>query len=109
MDVRRTISTVFEGRRRVVAGLLVLNVVIAAALLLSIYRVPAAFAQAGIERGEFICASAKATGFSYDVLYVLDLKDHRLHAFHPGIPRTRKLINVPSRDLLADFGKEEGP
>jgi len=89
--------------------LVLLNIALGTTLLATAFRLPAAFAQAGLERGEFICATAKASGYSYDVLYVIDLADHRLHAFYPGIPKTRRLVKAPSRDLYADFGKDQGP
>jgi len=89
--------------------LVLLNVVLAVTFLASAYRLPSAFAQNGLKRGDFLCVTAKASGFSYDVLFVIDLADHRLHAFYPGLPKTRKLVNAPSRDLYADFAKDQEP
>lgn len=97
-----------SSRGGVVALLVVLNVALAAILVAGAFRLPAALAQSGLQRGEFICATAKASGFSYDVLYVIDLTDHRLHAFYPGLPKTRRLVNAPSRDLFTDFAKDPG-
>jgi hypothetical protein len=96
------------ARARILTLLVVLNVALAVTLFASVYRMPAAFAQAGLQRGQFISATVKASGFSYDVLFIIDLADHRLHAFYPGVPKTRKLVNAPSRDLYADFGKDQG-
>lgn len=96
-------------RGRTITLLVLLNGALLATLAASAFRLPTAFAQVGLQRGQFICATAKASGFSYDVLYVIDLADHRLHAFYPGLPKTRKLVNAPSRDLYADFAKDEGP
>ena len=95
--------------RGAVTLLVILNIALAVTLVASSLRLPAAFAQAVVERGQFICATAKASGFSYDVLYVIDLADHRLHALYPGLPKTRRLVNAPSRDLYADFAKDSGP
>ncbi len=112
--VTRLPRTSYHGRRRRSSGrlvslLVVLNVALAVTLAVSSFHLPVALGQIDLHRGEFICATAKASGFSYDVLYVIDLADHRLHAFYPGLPKTKKMVNAPSRDLFADFGKDQGP
>jgi len=91
-------------KRSWIAGLVVVNGVLLAVLLFGRSWLPTAFAQGGARPGNFVCVTAKATAQSYDVLYVLDVPERKLHAFYPGNVQSRELAYAGSRDLKADFG-----
>ncbi len=97
------------GKRTIIVLLVGINVLLAAALLFSVAALPTARAQIGARPGELLCVTAKPAGQSYDVLYMLDISTHRLHAFYPASPQSRRLTSAQPRDLLADFGKDRTP
>ena len=47
--------------------------------------------------------TAKAAARTFDVLYVLDTKDHKLYAFYPSGGIGSELVHTQPRDLKADF------
>ncbi len=79
------------------------NLVLLAALVLGSSSLPAAVAQAGARPGDFISVTAKAAGQSYDVLYVLDVRERKLFGFYPGAPPRGNLVPTVARDLTQDF------
>ncbi|MCH8251892.1 MAG: hypothetical protein IID36_05505 [Planctomycetes bacterium] len=89
-------------KRSVIVGLVGLNLLLLAGLVLGSYSLPAAYAQAAGRAGEFLCVTCGVTGQDYDVLYVLDLPERKLHAFIPTIP-SGKLEYATQRDLKKDF------
>ena len=91
-------------KRSSITALILLNTFLLSVLLLGRSWLPAAFAQAGGRHGSFVCLTAKATGQSYDVLYVLDVPDRKLHAFYPSNVQSRELAYAGFRDLKSDFG-----
>ena len=96
-------------KRSLVVLLAIVNLILGAALLAGTTSLPPAFAQAGIRPGEFLCVTAKPSGQSYDVLYVLDVPSRQLHAFYPGLPQSKNLSQAKPRDLTKDFGLQAGP
>lgn len=95
MSVKRTLIVVLAG----------LNVFFLALLLAGQYSLPAAYGQAGGRAGDFVCVTAKAAGRSYDVVYVLDRPEKKLHAFYPADVQSRKHVYAGFRELEKDFGK----
>lgn len=93
------------SKRTMIVGLLGLNLLLFLALVLGSYHLPAAYAQTGARAGDFACVTAKAAGQSFDVVYVLDRSEKKLHAFAPTNIQTKKHKQVAVRDLKADFGK----
>lgn len=93
------------NRRRMIALLTAFNVVLFLTLLAMTTSLPKAFAQAGGGRDDFLAVTVKAGGQSYDVLYLLDVRDRKLHAFYPSNIQTAELAYVQFRDLKADFGR----
>ena len=97
------------GKRTIIVALVGVNVLLASALLSRVAALPTARAQTGARPGELLCVTAKPAGQSYDVLYMLDVGAHKLHAFYHASPQSSRLIPVQPRDLLADFGKDSTP
>ena len=95
--------------KRSVIGLLVgLNLILIAALVLGSYSLPTALGQGVSARtGDFVSVTAKVSGQSYDVLYVLDVREHKLHAFFPPSVQNRQLVYGQFRNLKADFGRRD--
>ncbi len=91
------------AKQSVVVLLVGFNLLLLAALLIGSYSPSAAYAQSRGGSGEFICVTAKAQGQSYDVFYVLDVQQDKLHAFYPVSTRTREHQWAGFRDLRADF------
>ena len=98
-------STVKFGRRTILALLIGLNAVLGASLLLEMTSVPTARAQAGSPRGDFACVTAKPLGQSYDVFYLLDVRERKLHALYPSRGRQLNYVQAPPRDVAKDFGR----
>ncbi len=93
-------------KRTTIAMLVGCNLLLLVLLLAQVASLPGAYGQVGGRTGDFISVTAKAAGQSYDVLYLLDVPARRLHAFYPDSPQARRLMQVPYRDLSADFGRE---
>lgn len=80
-----------------------LNLALLAAMVLSRPWLPSAMAQGSGGRGGFVSVSAKVAGQNYDMLYILDVAERKLHGFFPGNVQTRELTYAGNRDLKADF------
>ena len=78
-----------------------LNLMLLAALIIGSYSLPEAYAQPG-GRGGYVCATQIVSGQGWEVLYVLDLKYRKLHAFYPR-PQGPDLAWGGFRDLEQDF------
>ncbi len=83
-----------------------LNLTLLAALLLSVYEPPAAFAQEAGNDSGFILVSAEAE-LDNEATYLLDVRNNRLHAFRttfPHLPGQPVAVgHVAYRELRADF------
>lgn len=90
-------------KRSTIVLLAGLNVLLAAGLLAGVVALPKAHAQAKGRPGDFISVAAKARGQAYDVVYVLDKSQERLHAFYPTNIQTKKFSYGGNRDLKSDF------
>ena len=93
-------------KRSIITALAGLNILLLTILILGSYQSPSAFAQMAGRRGDFITATAKPSGQSYDVLYLLDVTSRKLHAFYPSSARSNNYLHSPPRDLEADFGRD---
>ena len=105
LEQPRQASTVKSGRRTLLALLIGLNTLLGAFLLLEMTALPAARAQVGSQRGDFACVTAKPLGQSYDVFYLLDVRERKLHAFYPSSGHRLNYVQAPPRDVAADFGR----
>lgn len=95
------------NKRAVISALVVFNIVLTLILLATATSLPRANAQtfAG-HAGDFVCVTAKGSGQSYDVLFMLDVPNQKLHAFYPGNVQSKQLQYGKFRDLKADFGRK---
>jgi len=93
-------------RRTWVSLLLLLNVLLAVGLLSSALSLPRALGQGAGRGGSYLSVTARATGETYDVLYILDLSTNKLHAFYPNPTQAKQLTRSEPRDLHLDFGKQ---
>ena len=94
------------SKRSIIVALVGLNLFLLAAMVLSTYSLPAAYAQrmgAGIN---YISVTCEAD-LDSDVFYLVDLASRRLHAFIPARTLDGKLQYVGSRDLARDFKGRE--
>lgn len=94
-----------NGRRVIAALLVVVNLVLAGALIVSTVSGTGAYAQAGLGT-DFLTVTAKAEGRSSDVLYILDLTTHQLHAFYLGVQPNGQIQRAESRNLRKDFNTQ---
>lgn len=92
-----------KTKQSVIVLLSLVNLVLLVTLVLGSYSTPTAFAQGGARPGDFISVTAKAAGQSYDVLYVLDVRDRKLFGFYPSAPPRSTLVATAPRDLTLDF------
>ena len=93
-----------HARRSLVVFLAGLNILLFAVLLIGSYSTPKAFAQSrGGGGGTFLPVTAKAQAQAYDALYVLDVKNDKLHVFYPTSVQQKKYVPTPPRDLRKDF------
>jgi hypothetical protein len=93
-------------KRAIIAALAGVNLFLMAALILGSYSLPEAHAQAARpsgRAGDFVAVTAQAPGQSYDVLWLLDVDDRRLHAFYPQDLQSRRLGYGGFRELQQDF------
>jgi hypothetical protein len=79
-----------------------LNLFLLAAMILSTYSLPAAYAQRVGAGMNYISVTCEAD-LDYDVFYLVDLPNRTLHAFIPARTLDGKLQYVGSRDLARDF------
>ena len=96
-------SLLMLTKRSVITLLLGLNLLLMAGLVIASTSLPVAYAQAGARPGDFVCVTAKAAGQSYDVLYLLDVRERKLHALYPASAARNPLVPALPRDLAADF------
>lgn len=91
------------SKRSVIVLLVGLNLLLVAGLIFSVSSLPPAFAQSAARGGGFVSVTAKAASRLYDVLYVVDTKDHKLYAFYPSGGVGSNLAWSEPRDLRQDF------
>lgn len=94
-------------KRAIIMLLVGVNILLLVTLFTQTASLPAAFAQAGMRPGDFACVTAKPIGQTYDVLYVFDVTERKLHAFHPIGAQSAQLRHVGPRDLARDFGRSQ--
>ena len=92
-----------KTKHSLIVLLSLVNLVLLAALVLGSYSPPTALAQAGARPGDFISVTAAAASQSYDVLYVLDVRERKLFGFYPSAPPRSLLVPTAPRDLTQDF------
>lgn len=91
-------------KRALIVALAGLNLLLLAALVFSTYSPPAAYAQRMGASSNFVAVTAEADT-DYDVLYLIDLGERKLHCFAPTRDRTGDVQYKGSRDLHRDFGR----
>ena len=99
-------NTVVSGKRSFITLLVLVNLLLLAALLIGSYPPATAFAQVAARSGQFVSVTAKAAGQTYDVVYVLDVPERKLYAFHPSPTQRDRLIPTAPRDLAQDFQRQ---
>ena len=93
-----------KKKHSVIAALAALNVALVWLLIAQAAPMPTAMAQAArAGGGGYVCATARAAGRTYEVLYMIDLATRRLHTFYPD--RGKLIFTAVPRDLEKDFGK----
>ena len=90
-------------KRSIIVLLAGLNLLLAVGLLAGVVALPKAHALAPGRAGDFISVSAKARGQAYDVVYVLDKAQEKLHAFYPASIQSKNFNYGQNRDLKKDF------
>ena len=95
-----------SGKRSFITLLVVVNLLLLAALIIGSYPPATAFAQVAAGPGQFVSVTAKAAGQTYDVVYLLDVPDRKLYAFHPSRTRRDQLVPTAPRDLTQDFQRQ---
>lgn len=93
------------NRRSALSLLLVLNAALLLASLLSSDRGRKAEAQTHGGNSGFLCVTAKASGQAFDVVYLLDVPQRKLHAMYPTSPQNRQLSYAQFRDLSKDLAR----
>jgi hypothetical protein len=95
------------GKRSLIAFLAGMNLFLLALLLSQVSPLPSAFGQAGRGGGGggYVCATAKPSGRTYEVFYMIDLSTRKLHAFYPASPQFKEFAHAEPRELDKDFGK----
>ena len=93
-------------KRSIIAALLGANLLLAGALILASQPTPLAQAQGAARSRGFVSVTAKASGQSYDMLYVLDVPGRKLHGYFPASGRGGRLKKTAARDLAQDFGHQ---
>lgn len=92
-----------KRKQFVIASLAAVNVLLLTVLISFATPLPTANAQAGRSGGAgYVCASARAAGRTYEVLYMIDLATRKMHSFYPD--RGKLLFSAVPRDLDKDFG-----
>jgi len=94
-----------KTKQFVLVSLVAVNAVLVFLLVGQAAPMPTALAQAARPGGGgYVCATAKAAGRTYEVLFMIDLATRRMHVFFPD--NSGKLITTDEpRDLDKDFGK----
>ena len=96
-------------KRSLLVLLVGVNVLLLALLFGTVTTLPTASAQPPGRGGGggYVCVTAKPSGQSYDVLYMVDLPTRKLHAFYPSSAQNRQMSRAEPRDLDRDFGKKD--
>lgn len=95
------------SKRAYVVLLLGLNLLLLATLILTSWRLPAAYAQP-VPLGQNYLMVAAEIRDGVDALYVIDLPQRRMHVFMPSRDQNdRRLFHVGFRDLQRDFRPSE--
>lgn len=90
-------------KRAIVVLLVGLNLLLASVLVLSSYRLPAAYAQAAPLGQNYLMVAAEIRD-GVDGLYVIDLAQRRMHVFIPNRDQVnRRLLHAGWRDLQKEF------
>jgi hypothetical protein len=92
------------SKRAIVTALVGVNLFLLAALTMSAYSPPTAFAQRIGAAGSYIAVTCRADK-DYDAIYVLSLSDRKLHCFVPDRTRSGSVSYGQSRDLKQDFDR----
>lgn len=99
------------SKRALIVVLTALNIFLAAFLVFSTYSPPAAMAQEAARRGNFIMVAAEAE-LNNDAVYLVDVRNHRMHVFRTNFPRIAGQPTVVRpigmRDLRADLALRTG-
>lgn len=91
------------SKRSAIVLLVGLNMLLFVALLSQSALIPQSYGQPGAQGRDLVSVTAKAAGQSYDVLYVLDVAQQKLHALYPSPAPRSRLVAAPPRDLTKDF------
>jgi len=94
------------AKRSIIVALVGINLFLLAALILSSYSPPAAYAQRVGGAWNYIAVTCEVDE-SYDALYLVDLGDRRLHAFVPSQQQNGSIEYVGSRSLKGDFDRSQ--
>ncbi len=90
------------SKRSIIVGLVGLNLFLLAAVILSSYELPTAYAQKMGAGGNFIAVTCEVDE-SYDVFYIVDLSNRRMHAIVPSRTPSGSPQVGATRDLERDF------
>jgi hypothetical protein len=91
-------------RNLLLTGLIVLNVVLAAAVLVSVFHVPPAQAQPIGMSGNFLMVSGSILGSKADIVYVIDLENRQLTTLYYDRSKD-EVSQVGTRDLVRDLAR----
>ena len=91
-------------KRSIIVALAGVNILLLLSMIFASYSLPAAHAQRVGASSNFIAVTSQADN-DYDVLFLLDLGERRLHCFAPNRDRTGDVSLVGSRDLTHDFNR----
>lgn len=93
---------VSAGKKTVLALLVVANIVLLVALVMSALPTRQAWAQAMGTSGNYLAVAGEVRSDN-DVLYLVDLPGRTMHIFQYDFS-TRRLVHESTRDLVRDFG-----
>jgi len=89
-------------RKLLLVVLVGVNLVLAAALIAKLLKLPAARAQPMGQSGNFLMVSGDIMGTNADAVYVVDLERRQLHALTYNRSK-RQVSHVGARDLARDL------
>lgn len=96
------------SKRVLIIGLVGVNLVLLAGLVLTAYSPPAAMAQAVARSSEYILIAGEAE-LASDAVYLIDLRMKQMYGFRSTFPRLAgepvRVALLAQRDLARDFGK----
>ena len=92
------------GKRTVITALVGLNLFLAAALVINSTSLPAAYAQRAGAAGNYVAVTCRSDK-DYDVLYITDLGQRKLHCFVPRRDRSGAVDYGGGADLASDFNR----